>query len=140
MQCSRRYKTEAALQQHMKDTHDNPDWNASRLKEPTALQCPCCGSTATMTHGKFGMKAECCGLWSWNYKPLVNRGTHAARIKAHEAFDALWKNGHMTRKEAYHRLRKAMEMTVDECHMSYMTEKQAKAVVSLVDSGVLLRA
>jgi hypothetical protein len=132
------------MARHRLDTHDNPAWVAVRAKKPApqsrsaAPICPCCGGIATLSAGKYGVKAECCGLWSWGLKPLVDRDTHVARIKAHEAFDQIWKSGAMHRSDAYARLAEAMGMTKDECHIALMTAEQARQVRALVVSGWLL--
>lgn len=139
--CARKFGAESALAQHMRATHDNPEWR--RLKADAqnkhAPLCSVCGSSAKLSSGKWGIKAECCGLWSWGLKPLVDRETHASRIKAHDAFDRLWKNGGLSRTEAYRRLADAMRMATGECHISLMSAEQAKEVVRLVHNGALHR-
>jgi hypothetical protein len=99
--------------------------------------CPTCSKPARLSPGKFGMKAECCGLWSWGFKPLVDRETHVARIEAHAVFDRLWKSGEMKRSVAYARLSDVMQMDRKDCHISLMTVDQAKAVVEHVRRGAL---
>ena len=93
--------------------------------------CPRCGSFALQSQGKFGVKSECCGLWSWKGKPLVDRETHRARILAHEAFDQLWKEGHMTRTEAYQWLQAKLKLA-KQPHMSEMSAAEAMRVVEVV--------
>lgn len=131
--CGRTFKTPQALKDHRKDTHDKRGW-APRQAAPKEriILCPACLGPAKLSQGKFGLKAECCGLWSWKGKPLVDRETHAARIMAHDAFDAVWKNGHMQRSEAYERLATAMQMTRKECHISLMTADQAHRVIAIM--------
>lgn len=112
--------------------------SAEKPRASTVPICPTCGHSAKMSEGRFGMKAECCGLWSWGGKALVSRETHAARIQAHEAFDALWKSGQISRTEAYGKLAELMGMTRDECHMSLMTAEQAGRVKQLVITHAIL--
>ncbi len=51
--------------------------NDVNLKEtPT---CPKCGQLAWETGTKYGIRAECCGLWSWNRAPLADAATHKLR-------------------------------------------------------------
>lgn len=102
-----------------------------------APTCPTCGNAAALALGRFGIKASCCGLWSWGGKPLVDRATHAGRIQAHAVFDALWKSGKMARSVAYARLADLMSMTREECHISLMDPVQAGRVVTLVRAGAL---
>lgn len=82
-----------------RDSH----YRQSEHKRPVPT-CPECGQVAQDTQTKFGVRSACCGLWSWNHYPLVDAATHDARKAAHAAFDTLWKDGHMSRKEAYRRL------------------------------------
>ena len=107
------------------------------VKPVTAPICPICGYLSKTSQGTFGVKAECCGLWSWNGKPLVDKATHIARIRAHKAFDQVWKSGYVGRGEAYTRLAAAMRMAKDDCHISRMNTKQALQVVNIVESGGL---
>lgn len=55
--------------------------NDVNLKEtPT---CPKCGQLAWETGTKWGIRAECCGLWSWNRAPLADAATHKLRAQVH---------------------------------------------------------
>jgi hypothetical protein len=51
------------------------------------------------------------------------------RIKAHSAFDRLWKSRRYTRKEAYAWLAGRMKMNVKNCHIGHMRADQCKGVV-----------
>jgi hypothetical protein len=137
--CHRRFATPSALAHHQRNTHANPHWKAAKsAKRPQAPVCPACGNTAALSAGKYGIKASCCGLWSWGYKPLVDRDTHIARINAHAAFDALWKGGALSRGECYRRLQIAMGMNEAECHIAQMSAAAARRVVEIVRAGSLL--
>ena len=135
--CGRMFADPAAVTQHRRATHDIPRWQPSKRGRQAPI-CPRCGDAAILSVGKFGTKAECCGLWSWNLKPLVDRETHASRIRAHDAFDALWKRGTVSRGEAYRHLQIAMGVSKTECHIAQMTAVQARHMVELVRSGRLL--
>jgi ribosomal protein S27AE len=139
--CGKTFGDTNALGQHTRATHNQPGWVAAQAAKKVhraAPICPRCGGNPTFSTGKFGTKAECCGLWSWNLKPLVPRETHAARIQAHDVFDRLWKGGVLARGECYRRLQAAMGMSKDECHIAQMSERQAQQVVEIVRSGRLL--
>lgn len=41
--------------------------------------CPKCGKAAQERRTRYGIRSECCGLWSWDRKALVDAATHAAR-------------------------------------------------------------
>lgn len=97
------------------------------------IRCPCCGLRPTTTYTKWGERHDCCGLWSWEGKPLVDAETHAARRAAHEAFDPLWQEGSMTRSVAYLALRRVMRLNEKQCHMARMTKEHALAVPAAVE-------
>ena len=90
--------------------------------------CPKCGEVAKKTNTKYGRRDDCCGLWSWDSKPLTDRATHEARKNAHAALDAVWKKGTCSRTEAYRRLSEFLGIALDECHMAQMDERTAKMV------------
>lgn len=103
-----------------------------------------CGKRATLTvtrhpSGKMRVKAVCCGLWSWDNKPLVDARTHGARIEAHRAFDMLWKNGMVKRPEAYRRLAILMGIPQEHCHIAIMDRRTAERVVEIVRTGRIVR-
>lgn len=53
--------------------------------------CPVCSKTAATRSGRYGQRHECCGLVSWNGKPLVDPAVLRLRKLAHGAFDHIWK-------------------------------------------------
>lgn len=55
-----------------------------------------------------------------------------ARMLAHDAFDPLWKNGEMTRTQAYRWLADAMGLPPSAAHMEQFTAEQCREVVRLV--------
>lgn len=61
-------------------------------------------------------------------------------MRAHAAFDKLWKNGKMERREAYRRLARELGKEVDKTHIGWMYEEEANLVVEIVRSGRLLIA
>ncbi len=99
--------------------------------------CPDCGEPLVSRRGKFGQFwgcsqfPECKGAFSGVGTP-GNAETRALRIQAHAAFDPLWKNRHLTRKCAYARLRYAMGMRGEDCHISRMDAGQCRRVVEIV--------
>lgn len=110
------------------------------MPEQSAPLCMKCGNPTKLFQaidpvGRSRVKAMCCGMWSWNNKPLVDRRTHGARIEAHRAFDRLWKNKMVTRKEAYRRLAILMVMTNEQCHIAAMDWRTAQRVVEIVRTG-----
>lgn len=121
--------------------------------------CPYCQQpaklvdSATVYRGKsYGMVWDCrpcnayvgchkAGSWRWEGKfkiehtgteplgTLADKETRAWRIKAHNAFDPVWKNGWMTRVAAYQMLREKSGLAESYAHISKMTAPQCKLVV-----------
>jgi len=70
-------------------------------------------------------------------KPLgipASKPTKEARIRAHDAFDQLWKGrGGMKRGDAYVWMQKAMGLTIEEAHIGRFTIEQCEQLESLVN-------
>lgn len=90
--------------------------------------CPRCGELADETCTQYGYRNDHCGLWSWDRYPLVDGPTHAARRIAHEAFDQLWRDGHMSRAKAYRKLRQQLGIPERDCHIKLMPRELAERV------------
>jgi zinc-finger-containing domain len=90
--------------------------------------CPRCGCEARVMRTRFGNRHECCGLWSWHDRPLVDAKTHEARRAAHDAFDKVWKDKPTKRETAYAMLAKRLNIPLKDCHIALMSAKQAKMV------------
>lgn len=93
-----------------------------------APQCPVCGNTAARQNTRYGIRHSCCGLVSWGNHPLVDAETRAARQAAHAAFDPIWREGSLSRSEAYKRLAAKLGIPVDACHMKLMSKEIAALV------------
>lgn len=61
------------------------------IARPMTIICPKCLKPAPMKQTQYGIRHQCCGLWSWGGKPLVPATVHAARQQFNAAFDRLWK-------------------------------------------------
>lgn len=117
-----------------------------------AIFCPECGAKMTLRKTtKFSYKnkaprlfygcsrwPDCSGIHGAHPdgRPLgfpADKPTKEARIRAHEAFDVLWKTGKYKRGEAYKMLAKLMEREVvhfgefdlNECEMAIRLLKKA---------------
>lgn len=97
------------------------------------VMCPICRQPALRTETKYGPRNDCCGLWSWGDKQLVDAETHEARKLAHAVFDPIWQDGHMTRTEAYRELRRVMRLPEKMCHMARMSKDEARRVPDAVN-------
>lgn len=107
--------------------------------------CPECGSTMVLRDSKYGLFYGCSnypnckaahGAHKKTGKPLgtpADKKTKKARMGAHEAFDQLWKNKHMSRSAAYQWMQKAMEMSENEAHIGRFTESQCAKLKILVE-------
>lgn len=69
-------------------------------------------------------------------KPLgrvANAALRAAKMKAHGAFDAIWKGGGMKRGQAYAWLRTKMGLEEDACHIGMFSVEQCEEVIRHCD-------
>ena len=55
------------------------------------------------------------------------------RVRAHEAFDPIWRSGYMSRSLAYRWLAYEMKLTLKDCHIKTMDIQQCKKVVELCE-------
>lgn len=121
------------------------DQNDPVLALGTVLEHPCpeCGWSMVLRTSKFGLFYGCtqfpaCTAAHGAHKdgrPLgipANKATKDARIKAHAAFDRLWKDKHMKRKEAYVWMQGAMSMTADDAHIGRFTIEQCEQLEAAV--------
>lgn len=61
---------------------------------------------------------------------LANKALRSAKIRAHAAFDPIWKSGEMSRADAYAWLAGAIGMSRQNCHIGMMDEDACRAVVA----------
>jgi len=120
------------------------------FKEPNLVVCPYCKKQADVATGrdvypgrtdlknlKFYVCLPCdarVGCHNNSGKPfgtLANAPLRIARSKAHRAFDPLWKDGDLTRKQAYAWLASAMDIHVADCHISHFSEWQCEEVIQI---------
>lgn len=59
--------------------------------------------------------------------------TKKARIRAHDAFDALWKGRAWSRGQGYSWLREQLGMTRDECHIGNFDVATCERVVAVCE-------
>ena len=85
------------------------------------VRCPKCGKMAREVQTRYGLRSDCCGMWSWHRWPLQTKEHHDAKRAAHAVFDKLWKSGLVSRNKAYRELSDRLgrqahmkEMTLDE--------------------------
>jgi len=62
---------------------------------------------------------------------LANASLREAKQLAHAAFDPIWKDGRMPRRQAYKRLADAMGMPFHSCHIGAFDEDQCTQVAEI---------
>lgn len=123
------------------------------LQRPQNHQVPCpnCGQLMNLrTDSQFKNKLwyacpnwpDCRGCHGAHPdgKPLgipADKETKDWRIKAHEAFDELWKSGQQTRPDTYRWLAKSLEIPLEKCHISSFDSKTCQKVVELCNEFIL---
>lgn len=91
--------------------------------------------------GKSFWRCEPCAAWvgchPGTVKPLgrlANAELRRAKMKAHAAFDPLWKSGVLDRHSAYAWLAEVLGVSRADCHIGMMDVDACKAVVAAVAS------
>jgi hypothetical protein len=64
---------------------------------------------------------------------LANAPLRELRKKCHSKFDELWKSGEFTRREAYHWLHEAMELSKRQAHIAKFDDMQCLKFLSLTN-------
>ena len=86
------------------------------------ITCPACGSRAYLRPASvvYGDKA-----------PLADKALRKKRHDAHVALDSLWKNGVMSRKEAYRLLQLSMGLPAEDAHIAKFSAARCDEVIAL---------
>lgn len=124
------------------EQHRQPLPIGTKLKHP----CPECGSDMTLRTSKYGLFYGCvtfpkCHASHGAHKetglPLgtpADKETKQWRIKAHDAFDTLWKDGKMKRTAAYQWMRTAMKLRKSEAHIGMFDIDKCKQLIDAVNA------
>lgn len=116
-------------------------------EETTGLACPECGAPLVLKPSRFG-KFYGCSRWAETQcpgshgahpdgRPLgipADRATKEARIRAHDAFDELWKGAerrNRARTAAYRWL--AQEMGLAEVHIGALSIEECERVIRILE-------
>lgn len=62
---------------------------------------------------------------------LADATLRAAKSRAHAAFDPMWRNGSMNRREAYAWLADQLKLPPNKCHIGMFEETQCDKVVAV---------
>lgn len=68
---------------------------------------------------------------------LANAELRALKHQAHEAFDPLWTEGHLSRKDAYEVLSVAFDLPPEQTHIGMFDEEMCRKVIQL--SNIILK-
>ncbi len=117
------------------------------------LECPICGASARLEDSKaiygksYGLIWVCdnypecncyVGCHKGTAKPLgtlANNATREARMKAHAIFDPLWKNGEMSRIDAYEEA--SLLMSKHPFHIGDLSENECYTFIDLVSEKMI---
>lgn len=117
----------------------------------TPPRCPYCGRHAVLRDASFvygthvyqdGQKLYVCagypacdsyvGVHQGSLRPkgsLANGDLRNRRIRAHKAFDAVWRQGILSRKEAYHWLQDITGLDEQQAHIAMFSEYRCDQVI-----------
>ena len=149
--CSRRFRNEQGLRDHMRVMHSWQEPTPEPEPEPlTVVICGECGNEAELATGRdiyphrrdlqhkdFWRCRRCgarCGCHKGTKNPLgapAGPETRKARQAAHSAFDPIWRGDlkTMNRREAYQWLADITGIEPVHCHIGMMNKDQALLVV-----------
>lgn len=67
---------------------------------------------------------------------MANKKTRVLRIHAHQSFDVLWKQGLLSRTEAYQWLSDSLDVPPEGCHFSMISDEQLEKTVVISEQKV----
>lgn len=110
--------------------------------------CPECGADMVLKPSKYGLFYGCSTWPECNSthsahqatgEPMgipADKETKAWRMKAHDAFDKLWKGKNKlvaSRRQAYMAMQEMMEMSAEDAHISRFNVEQCKKLIDKVE-------
>lgn len=111
------------------------------------LSCPYCGRPTELVDSSriYGKSYDCkcyycepCQAWVGCHKGtdkamgrLANKELRALKHQAHEAFDPIWKDGHLPRVKAYERLSAVFGLPIEQTHIGMFNEDMCRKVISV---------
>ena len=103
--------------------------------------CAYCHKPSTLKENSYGWVWICepCGAWVGCHKgttvplgTLANRELRLARTEVHSWFDRFWREGIMSRYDAYLWLGEKMGLSKRECHIALFTLEHCKLAMTFV--------
>lgn len=124
--------------------------------KPKKIRCPYCGSTAILKEDSFvyGKYAKGQMVYVCSHYPicdayvnvhvgttipkgtLANKTLRKKRIKAHQVFDQIWKNGILSRQDAYRWISDKLCLDMHQTHIGQFSDYLCDQVI-LESSKVL---
>lgn len=123
------------------------------IMEEYVVICPYCGGRAELANSSviygtdYGYVYLCRCVPDWAYvgcikgttRPLghlADKELREARKRAHEVFDAQWKEGSMSRSEAYRWLAEAINVPDEECHIAKFGLEHCRRTIDMCSDWV----
>ena len=121
------------------------------MKKRKQIHCPYCGAKATLrpSSAVYGDAAKTDGyLYVCDRYPkcdsyvgahkktklpmgtLANGGLRKKRIKAHKAFDWMWKSGLMTKWQAYKWMQGKLDLSDEQAHIAMFSEYMCDRLIA----------
>ena len=114
------------------------------------IKCPYCGRTAILRNASYVYKEnamdsylyvcsgypKCDSYVGVHANTMLPKGSLAngdlrhKRIEAHRLFDALWKNGIFSRKEAYRWMQNKFSLTSSQAHIGHFSDYRCECLMS----------
>jgi len=95
------------------------------------------------TKTRFGVRYSCpvkgctIALWDGSTSTPADYQTRQARVRAHNAFDALWKSGTLTRHNAYTKLAAYLKLPKRKVHIGRFNQQQCNQAIDF--SKIIMR-
>jgi len=100
------------------------------------MKCPKHNRILVPKRARYGVRRSCpepgCTvvLWDGETSTPADADTRAWRRKAHNAFDPLWKKGHISRAKAYRLLCAGLNMPFEATHIGMMSSEQCRKTIA----------
>lgn len=116
------------------------------------MDCNYCGKPAKLVmgreiypylkrlHGRFYFQCKPCDAYCGTHQAtneplgtLANKPLRAMRMRCHDRFDKLWKDGTMSRHDAYKWMVEVLNIPAEEAHIGMFDVERCKALLKHFD-------
>ena len=121
-----------------------------RKKKQPVIRCPYCGRTAVLQKASYVYREKALdeylyvcsgypacdayvGVHAGTLRPkgsLANGDLRHKRIEAHRLFDAIWKNGIMSRKDAYRWIQDTFSLSDSQAHIGQFSDYRCDCLMA----------